>query len=202
MFGPKKEKTDFTSFSEEDIDDTSMISMSSPQPGAMPSMPRAGGVPRQGLPGVGISRREKAAAADGGRKLLVGEGLSLKGEIVSCDILVVAGKVEVTLTDGRLLEIQESGQFKGNVEIENADIAGRYDGDLVVHGRLTIRSTGRVGGRIKYGELEVNAGGQIIGELEVTNGAIPTKTGPVSSFKNATRFNPLSDEDKGEANKS
>ncbi|MCL2505303.1 MAG: polymer-forming cytoskeletal protein [Alphaproteobacteria bacterium] len=191
MFGPKeKNKTDFRDELEE-MEDTSIIS--SPRSDAIPTMPRVGGVPRR-LADVG-NKRVQAASGEG-RKLIVGDGLSLKGEIVSCDILVVAGKVEVTLTDGRLLEIQETGQFKGNVEIENADIAGRYDGDLVVHGRLTIRSTGRVGGRVKYGELEVNVGGQIIGELEVTNGAMSPKTGPVSSFKNATRFSPAVEEDK------
>ena len=199
MFGPKEKKTDFR----EEMEDIDVVdpSISSPRSDSMPSMPR-GGMPRRLADVGGISSRRAQAAASGeGRKLIVGDGLSLKGEIVSCDILVVAGKVEVTLTDGRLLEIQETGQFKGNVEIENADIAGRYDGDLVVHGRLTIRSTGRVGGRVKYGELEVNAGGQIIGELEVTNSAMSPKTGPVSSFKNATRFAPSGDEDKREPNK-
>ena len=59
------------------------------------------------------------------------------------DILVVEGKVEAKLTEGKLLEITESGQFRGSVEIENADIAGRYDGQLVVHGRLTVGGTER-----------------------------------------------------------
>jgi cytoskeletal protein CcmA (bactofilin family) len=128
------------------------------------------------LPGTRVSRRTTTTTAidhdsrtggDGGRTLKVGKGLSVAGEITSCDILVVEGKVEAKLNDGKMLEITESGQFRGSVEIENADIAGRYDGQIVVHGRLTIRSTGRVSGMVKYGELEVNAGGQIIGELQV-----------------------------------
>lgn len=123
------------------------------------------------------------------RKLTVGKGLSLAGEIASCDVLVVEGKVEAKLSEGKLLEITESGQFRGNVEIENADIAGRYDGQLIVHGRLTVRATGRISGMVKYGELEVSAGGQIIGEMQITGAAGATQEqgrGPL--FKSAAKF--------------
>lgn len=120
------------------------------------------------------------------RKLTVGKGLSLAGEITACDVLVVEGKVEAKLSDGKMLEITESGQFRGSVEIENADIAGRYDGDLTVHGRLTIRGTGRITGIIKYGELEVNAGGQIIGEMQVVGGGAGAQQKP--NFKPAAKY--------------
>ena len=145
----------------------------------------------------GSSRRAGSdrVMESGERKLIVGKGLSLSGEITACDILVVEGKVEAKLADGKLLEITESGQFKGNVEIENADIAGRYEGQLVVHGRLTIRGTGRISGVIKYGELEVNAGGQIIGELQVAGGGNTASSGN-PSFKTAAKFTSAPDEDE------
>lgn len=133
------------------------------------------------------------------RKLTVGKGLSLSGEIAACDILVVEGKVEAKLSDGKLLEITETGQFRGAVEIENADIAGRYDGDLTVHGRLTIRGTGRISGIVKYGELEVNAGGQIIGEMQVVGGGGAASTGKAPSFKSASKFTPAQDDDDADA---
>lgn len=129
------------------------------------------------------------------RKLTVGKGLSLAGEISACDILVVEGKVEAKLSDGKLLEITESGQFRGSVEIENADIAGRYDGDLTVHGRLTLRGTGRITGIIKYGELEVNAGGQIIGEMQVVGGGSASATAGGPSFKTAKFTAAMEDEE-------
>ena len=147
------------------------------------------------IPG-GNARRSGALTGDE-RKLTVGKGLSLAGEITSCDILVVEGKVEAKLTDGKLLEITESGQFRGSVEIENADIAGRYDGQLIVHGRLTVRASGRISGMVKYGELEVSAGGQIIGELQVAGGGSSQQQpqGNTGNFKNAARF-AASDDDR------
>ncbi|MGE3623315.1 MAG: polymer-forming cytoskeletal protein [Bdellovibrionales bacterium] len=133
------------------------------------------------------------------RTLRVGKGLSVAGEITSCDVLIVEGKVEAKLNDGKMLEITESGQFRGSVEIENADIAGRYDGQLVVHGRLTVRSTGRISGMVKYGELEVNAGGQIIGEMQVTTAgaAAGSTAGP---YKGGAKFSSFeeTEEQRGE----
>jgi cytoskeletal protein CcmA (bactofilin family) len=160
------------------------------------SVPAAGRAPGSigEIPSRGAARRamhashetETRLSNDGGRTLKVGKGLSVAGEITSCDILVVEGKVEAKLNDGKMLEITESGQFRGSVEIENADIAGRYDGQIVVHGRLTIRSTGRVSGMIKFGELEVNAGGQLIGEVQVAG--VAAATAPTPGFKSGAKF--------------
>lgn len=122
------------------------------------------------------------------RRLIVGRDISLSGEIGSCDVLVVEGTVEAKLRDGRSIEITENGLFKGSVEIDEADIGGRFEGDIVVRGRLTVRSTGRISGTIKYGELMIEAGGQLIGDVQVvsTPAARPTVTPlaiqPVSSF--------------------
>ena len=151
--------------------------------------------PRVSAPGLARRIVSSSARSSSGeeRKLTVGKGLSLAGEIASCDILVVEGKVEAKLSDGKLLEITETGQFRGNVEIENADIAGRYDGQLVVHGRLTVRATGRISGMVKYSELEVSAGGQIIGEMSIIGGPQEQRA---PTFKSAAKFAATVDEDQ------
>jgi cytoskeletal protein CcmA (bactofilin family) len=141
------------------------------------------------------ARGNNSSATGKERTLTVGPGLSLSGEIASCDVLVVEGKVEAKLSEGKLLEITESGQFRGNVEIENADIAGRYDGQLIVHGRLTVRATGRISGMVKYGELEVSAGGQIIGEMQITGASQQDQQrGP--TFKNAAKFTATTEDEE------
>jgi len=135
-------------------------------PGAPVRRPMAEGgqVP---LPGSPISSPSMGTSANEMRKLIVGRDISLSGEITACDVLVVEGTVEAKLRDGRNIEIAESGLFKGSVEIDEADIAGRFEGDISVRGRLRLRSTGRITGTIRYGELEVEAGGQLIGEIQV-----------------------------------
>lgn len=101
------------------------------------------------------------------KKLIVGREIVLSGQITSCERLVVEGRVEASLTESRLIEIAESGHFKGSAEIENADIAGRYEGTLTVRERLFIRSTGKISGKITYGQIEIEPGGEISGEVHV-----------------------------------
>ncbi|HRC26334.1 MAG TPA: polymer-forming cytoskeletal protein, partial [Alphaproteobacteria bacterium] len=100
-----------------------------------------------------------------GRKLVVGEGINLSGEIEACDHLIVEGKVEAALKGARVLDIAETGVFYGTVEIDEATIAGRFEGDLTVNGRLTIRATGSITGAIAYKELAVEAGATLDGKI-------------------------------------
>jgi cytoskeletal protein CcmA (bactofilin family) len=101
------------------------------------------------------------------KRLTVGRGIFLTGEIRSCDRLVVEGRVEAVLADSRSIEIAESGLFKGNVQIDSAEISGRFEGDITVKHRLTVHSTGRVIGTIRYGEIEIERGGILSGTVEL-----------------------------------
>jgi cytoskeletal protein CcmA (bactofilin family) len=97
-------------------------------------------------------------STDAGKRLIVGEGIQMKGEITACDRLVVEGQVEVTLKATRMLEIKPSGHFTGSCEVEEAEVSGVYDGNLTVRGRLTVHAGGRVTGDINYGEIELERG--------------------------------------------
>jgi cytoskeletal protein CcmA (bactofilin family) len=120
------------------------------------------------------------------RKLTVGPDIALTGEISACDYLVVEGTVEARVREGRHIEIAESGLFRGTVEIDEADIGGRFEGEITVRGRLRVRSSGRIEGKVQYGELEVEAGGQLEGEIRgLKKKAVPVadKTVPQSGAK-------------------
>ena len=80
---------------------------------------------------------------------------------------MVEGEVEVTLNDTLALEIASSGRFTGGCEVEEADISGVYEGDLTVRRRLFVRGTGKLTGTVRYGELELERGGQIAGNISV-----------------------------------
>lgn len=108
--------------------------------------------------------------ADSGKRLIVGQGIRLSGEISSCDRLIVEGAVEVTLNDTLALEIASSGRFTGGCEVEEADISGVYEGDLTVRNRLIVRGSGKLTGTVRYGELELERGGQIAGNISVLEG--------------------------------
>ncbi|MCE2927994.1 MAG: polymer-forming cytoskeletal protein, partial [Rickettsiales bacterium] len=84
----------------------------------------------------------------GKRVLTVGNDILLKGEIATCDRLVIEGKVDATLNDVHTVEIAETGSFKGSAHIEDAEISGLFEGDLIVRNRLVIYATGKVRGKI------------------------------------------------------
>ncbi len=112
-----------------------------------------------------------AAAPQSGSKLTVGPNIKLKGvEITDCDTLVVEGLVEATM-DSRVIEISERGAFKGSAEIDVAEIHGQFDGNLTVRQKLTIYSTGKVSGKIRYGKVVIEEGGQLTGDIQF--GAMP-----------------------------
>jgi cytoskeletal protein CcmA (bactofilin family) len=118
------------------------------------------------------------------RKLVVGREIRLKGEVTSCDVLVVEGSVELSLTDARQIHVAESGLFTGTVEVAEAEIAGQFEGELTVRERLVVRPGGRVTGRVRYGNIVVEAGGQIAGEVEsLTSQASRGRTGADDGFR-------------------
>ncbi len=120
--------------------------------------------------------------AEGG-KLVVGPNIRLTGsEISDCDTVIVEGRVEATV-DGRVMQISETGTFSGTVQIEMAEIRGRFDGDLTVRRRLTVCGTGKVSGKIRYGALVVEEGGELSGDIESLPAASGTGARPAPAAK-------------------
>src|SRR5271165_5141797 len=107
------------------------------------------------------------------RQLSVGPEITLSGEINSCDKLFVEGSVEANLTNCRDVDIAETGLFKGSASIEEAEVRGRFEGNLVVRKRLLIKASGRVAGTIRYGQIEIECGGQISGDIQAQPSSEP-----------------------------
>ncbi len=98
-------------------------------------------------------------------RLIVGPNIKLKGaEITDCDTLVVEGRVEASM-DSRVIQIAEGGVFKGQVGVDRAEIRGTFDGEMTVRDRLVVHATGRVAGKVRYGRMAVEEGGEITGDV-------------------------------------
>jgi cytoskeletal protein CcmA (bactofilin family) len=114
------------------------------------------------------SRRLESSRLDSpdARRLVVGREISLSGEITSCDRLVVEGRVEATLVGAGVLEVAQGGFFRGRAEVKEADISGVFDGDLTATERLLIRGGGKVSGKVRYGRVVIESGGEIGGDMQ------------------------------------
>ena len=158
------------------------------------------------VPAARPETQETPAPGSEGRKLVVGREICLTGEIKACEKLVVEGRVEADLTDSQFLEVAEPGYFKGNAVVNNCEISGVFEGELFVHGFLLVKATGRVNGSIYYGELKIERGGRVNGNMElieVSGGAEIESAGlppiPPGQAKIPRRVSPLNaNEDKGD----
>jgi cytoskeletal protein CcmA (bactofilin family) len=123
--------------------------------------PQAG--PRPGLPPVRTASRDASER----RTLVVGRGISVQGTVQDAERLVVEGTVEASMIHATELAISPGGVFKGEIEVEDAEIAGTIDGTLTARGGLTVRATGKVLGTARCRRLQVEDGGQITGRIEM-----------------------------------
>jgi len=136
-------------------------------------------VPRPPIPGGTPSPAR--APRDGGerRTLVVGRGISVQGTVQDAERLVVEGTVEASMIHATELSISHGGVFKGEVEVEDAEIAGTIDGTLTARGALVVRSSGRVLGTARCRRLQVEDGGQITGRMEMLNEASSRNDAPM-----------------------
>ena len=152
-----------------------------PRGGVSPNAAAQANAQAQAAAATNATSSAAAGVKEGESKLTVGPNIKLKGvEITDCDTLVVEGSVEATM-DSRVIQISERGSFKGSAEIDIAEIRGEFDGSLTVRQKLVIYSTGKVTGRIRYGKVVIEEGGQLSGNIQVGGAASSAK--PLSVAK-------------------
>ena len=164
------------------------MTMSNNRSSSPPMRPEIAPRRRPDLPGITMSPRQGEApepSATEGKKLLVGRDIFLTGEITACNKLVIEGRVEASLAESQSIEIAATGHFKGMAEADTAEVSGRFEGKLLVRKRLTIRASGRVTGEIRYGEIEIECGGVICGDIQTVDesggGSKPEGAAPEAS---------------------
>jgi len=155
----------------ENIMSQSMKPAAAPAPNALAqrSMTPAAGV------GVPARPQQTSPMLSDRRTLTVGKGISVQGTVADCERLVVEGTVESEMLQAAELAIGPTGVFRGEVQVEDAEIGGLFDGTLTARGNLIIRSTGKVNGVARCKRLTIEDGGQLTGRMEMlTDGAMPT----------------------------
>jgi cytoskeletal protein CcmA (bactofilin family) len=159
-----------------------------PKPNAPPAAPSVLG-PRPAPIATAPSRPVGRIEPSERRTLVVGRGISLQGTVADAERLVVEGTVESQMIAAAELFVAGSGVFKGEVEVEDAEIAGAFDGTITARGSLIIRTTGRISGTARCRKLSVEEGGQVSGKMEMLTDAaalvsparLPTQSVPADA---------------------
>jgi cytoskeletal protein CcmA (bactofilin family) len=88
----------------------------------------------------------------------INEGTELKGDIVSSGFFRIDGKVEGNISKPSKIVIGKNGSVKGKLDCADADIEGKFDGNLNVSGTLTLKATAHIEGDVIVGKLAVEPG--------------------------------------------
>ena len=112
--------------------------------------------------------------AKGSAKVVIGHGVEINGEIKKADEVQIDGEADVTMKTDNLV-VGASGNCKGDIETHNADIWGIFDGDIKASGTLTIQEQGRVSGTIEYQNIQIKLGGNLSGDIKLSDKIKPIK---------------------------
>ena len=129
----------------------------------------------------------------GSAKVVIGNGVILKGEITKADEVQIDGEADITMKTDNLI-VGVTGNCKGNIETHNADIWGNFDGIIKASGTLTVQEAGKISGSVEYQNLQIKLGGKISGDVKLSDKIKPIKedikendTSSTKSFQEAIK---------------
>ena len=115
-----------------------------------------------------VKRDAEQADQEGGQVSVIGETLHFKGELSASEDLVIEGKVEGTVNQGKCcLTVKPNGELLANVNATKIFIEGRVKGDLSATVSVTIRESGEVTGNIIAPTVAINEGATFNGSIEM-----------------------------------
>lgn len=112
----------------------------------------------------------KAPESSGEPVSVIGETLHFKGELSAGEDLVIEGRVEGTINQGKCcLTVKPKGQIIANVNATKIFIEGTVKGDLSATVSVTVRDSGVVTGNIVAPRVAINEGATFNGNIQMRN---------------------------------
>jgi cytoskeletal protein CcmA (bactofilin family) len=99
-----------------------------------------------------------------------GQSIVIKGDISGNEDLVIAGRVEGSITlEGRVLTLAQGSQVVGEIEAGTVIVSGEVKGTVAAAERLELKNTAVVNGKLNSARLIVADGSQINAQVEMPN---------------------------------
>ena len=100
--------------------------------------------------------------------LMIGEGVTITGTIKANSKVTIQGTVDGDI-ECNSITISKSGNVKGKIKTDTITVEGKAEGEVNADDVLNIKSTGHVSGKVFYGEIQIEEGGKISGEINFRN---------------------------------
>lgn len=104
------------------------------------------------------TKKKRANEAARGQSNRIGKSTSIKGDVVSKSDFRIDGKLDGSVKTSGKIVIGISGVITGKVICENADIEGRFQGELFVSNLLTLKKTAIIEGDVTVSKLSIEPG--------------------------------------------
>jgi len=88
----------------------------------------------------------------------ISEGTKIVGDVISEGGFRVEGTIEGTFKTSGKVVVGKSGFIKGTLECSDADFEGKFSGNLMITGTLTLKATANIEGDVIAGKLAVEPG--------------------------------------------
>lgn len=97
-----------------------------------------------------------------------GQSIVIKGDISGGEDLIIAGRVEGSITlNGRVLTLAEGSHVVGEIEAGTVVVSGTVEGSVEAKDRLDIKNTAVVDGTLSSARLIVADGSQITAKVQM-----------------------------------
>lgn len=103
-------------------------------------------------------KKSKTPAIIGNQQNRITEGTSITGDLTSKSGMRIDGHVQGNIKTQSKVVLGENGVIKGTLDCENADIEGRFSGNMTISGTLTLRATAQIDGDVVAGKLAIEPG--------------------------------------------
>ena len=98
---------------------------------------------------------------------VIGEGLSVEGDITSDEEVVVQGNLRGKLTSSDAVSIGSGGVVQADIAGQSVSIAGQVTGDVSAPERVDIQAGGRLVGDVKAARFTIADGASFKGAVDM-----------------------------------
>jgi cytoskeletal protein CcmA (bactofilin family) len=98
---------------------------------------------------------------------VIGEGLTIEGELTGDDEIVVHGTVRGTLTTTDAVSVASGGVVEADLTASSVIIAGQVTGSVAAQERVDIQAGGRLVGDVKSARFTIADGASFKGSVDM-----------------------------------
>ena len=98
---------------------------------------------------------------------VIGAGISIEGEVLTDEDIVVEGSLRGKLTSKEAVTIASGAVVEADVEGSTLAVAGQLTGNVVAQDRVDLQTGAKVVGNVRAGRITIADGAQFKGNVDM-----------------------------------